>query len=206
MPYRIAMIGAGSLGFSYAVAKELCASEGLRESTFVLMDVDAGRLALSESRIRTLVEEAQAPLAIETTLDRRRALAGCDFVITSCEKNRERYWNREGVDSDEGVPPLDWGEETWVIPGAGIPKSPVKGQATESHYAVFPEEIPRRLILSMCPPGGLVLDPFAGAGTTLAAAEGVGRSAIGFDLDVRNAEVARERVGMFLNLHLPSDR
>jgi DNA modification methylase len=130
---------------------------------------------------------------------------GTSYITVAC-KNRDRFWNREGVDSDEGVPPLDWGEETWVIPGAGLPKSPVKGQATESHYAVFPEEIPRRLILSMCPQGGVVLDPFAGAGTTLAAAEGVGRSAIGFDLDVRNAEVARERVGMFLNLHLPSER
>jgi site-specific DNA-methyltransferase (adenine-specific) len=47
---------------------------------------------------------------------------------------------------------------------------------------------------------GIVLDPFAGSGTTLDAAQAVGRHAIGFDLDDRNADLARERVGMFLEI------
>lgn len=47
---------------------------------------------------------------------------------------------------------------------------------------------------------GLVLDPFAGSGTTLAAATGHGRDALGIDLDERNADLARERVGMFLEV------
>jgi tRNA G10 N-methylase Trm11 len=42
---------------------------------------------------------------------------------------------------------------------------------------------------------GVVLDPFAGSGTTLAVALGHGRDAIGIDLDDRNLELARERVG-----------
>lgn len=45
---------------------------------------------------------------------------------------------------------------------------------------------------------GIVLDPFAGSGTTLAVATGHGRDAIGIDLDERNLHLARERVGMFL--------
>ena len=46
---------------------------------------------------------------------------------------------------------------------------------------------------------GRVLDPFAGSGTTLQVAVGHGRDAIGVDLDPRNLELARERVGpMFL--------
>lgn len=45
---------------------------------------------------------------------------------------------------------------------------------------------------------GVVLDPFGGSGTTLAVATGLGRDAIGIDLDRRNAQLARERVGMFL--------
>jgi site-specific DNA-methyltransferase (adenine-specific) len=44
---------------------------------------------------------------------------------------------------------------------------------------------------------GVVLDPFAGSGTTLAVATGHGRDAIGIDLDARNADLARERIGMF---------
>ncbi|MEM9521583.1 MAG: DNA methyltransferase [Actinomycetota bacterium] len=47
---------------------------------------------------------------------------------------------------------------------------------------------------------GVVLDPFAGSGTTLQAAIGHGRSAIGIDIDERNAWLARERVGMFLTI------
>jgi DNA modification methylase len=45
---------------------------------------------------------------------------------------------------------------------------------------------------------GVVLDPFAGSGTTLAAASGLGRDSIGIDLDHRNLDLARERIGMFL--------
>jgi hypothetical protein len=45
---------------------------------------------------------------------------------------------------------------------------------------------------------GVVLDPFAGSGTTLAAASGLGRDSIGIDLDGRNLDLARERIGMFL--------
>jgi DNA modification methylase len=47
---------------------------------------------------------------------------------------------------------------------------------------------------------GVVLDPFAGSGTTLAVAVGHGRSAIGIDLDQRNLELARQRVGLFLEV------
>jgi hypothetical protein len=47
---------------------------------------------------------------------------------------------------------------------------------------------------------GIVLDPFAGSGTTLAVATGLGRDAIGIDLDARNADLARERVGMLLEV------
>lgn len=45
---------------------------------------------------------------------------------------------------------------------------------------------------------GLVLDPFAGSGTTLAVATGRSRDAIGIDLDDRNVELVQQRVGMFL--------
>jgi hypothetical protein len=47
---------------------------------------------------------------------------------------------------------------------------------------------------------GIVLDPFAGSGTTLAAAVEQGRDAIGIDLDERNLELARERIGLFLKV------
>jgi site-specific DNA-methyltransferase (adenine-specific) len=45
---------------------------------------------------------------------------------------------------------------------------------------------------------GVVLDPFGGSGTTGAVATGLGRDAILVDLDARNADLARERIGMFM--------
>jgi DNA modification methylase len=45
---------------------------------------------------------------------------------------------------------------------------------------------------------GLILDPFAGSGTTLLVATGYGHDAIGIDLDPRNADLALQRVGPFL--------
>jgi len=50
---------------------------------------------------------------------------------------------------------------------------------------------------------GIVLDPLAGSGTTLSVATGHGRDAIGIDLDSRNLDLARERVGMFLDESVP---
>jgi DNA modification methylase len=47
---------------------------------------------------------------------------------------------------------------------------------------------------------GRVLDPFAGSGTTLAVATGHGYDAIGLDIDERNADLARERCGLFLTV------
>ena len=44
---------------------------------------------------------------------------------------------------------------------------------------------------------GVVLDPFAGSGTTLMVAAGLGRSAVGIDLDERNVGLAQDRLGLF---------
>lgn len=51
-----------------------------------------------------------------------------------------------------------------------------------SHFAVFPPEIPRRAIVAGCKPGGTVLDPFSGSGTTGLVAQENGRKYIGIDI------------------------
>lgn len=50
------------------------------------------------------------------------------------------------------------------------------------HFAAFPTEWPRRIILGWSPPDGVVLDPFCGTGTTIAVARALGRHGIGTDL------------------------
>ena len=49
------------------------------------------------------------------------------------------------------------------------------------HTATFPESLIRPRILSSCPPGGTVLDPFCGTGRALVVSMSSGRRAIGFD-------------------------
>lgn len=48
--------------------------------------------------------------------------------------------------------------------------------------APYPEKVPEFFIRSYCPPGGIVLDPFSGSGTTCAVAERFGRIGVGMDL------------------------
>ncbi len=53
----------------------------------------------------------------------------------------------------------------------------------EAHFACWPTALVRRMILAGCPPGGVVLDPFFGSGTTGAVAEQEGRRWIGIELN-----------------------
>lgn len=52
----------------------------------------------------------------------------------------------------------------------------------EAHFATFPLDLPRRCIVAGCRPGGTVLDPFSGTGTTGAAALANDRKYIGIDI------------------------
>jgi site-specific DNA-methyltransferase (adenine-specific) len=69
---------------------------------------------------------------------------------------------------------------------------------SEHGRAVHPTQKPvgivRPLIEYSCPPGGVVLDPFAGSGSTLVAAREVGRRAIGIELSERYCEAAARRL------------
>src|SRR5439155_13219864 len=62
-----------------------------------------------------------------------------------------------------------------------------------AHFAVFPEELIRPCILAGCPPGGKVLDCFAGSGTTGVVAEQLGRDAILIELNPVYVQMQRQR-------------
>lgn len=54
---------------------------------------------------------------------------------------------------------------------------------SEAHFAVMPPELAERCILAGCKPGGAVLDPFSGSGTTGMVAQRHGRKYVGIDLN-----------------------
>lgn len=62
------------------------------------------------------------------------------------------------------------------------------------HFAAFPTEWPRRIILGWSPEGGTVLDPFGGTGTTALVAGALGRVGISVDLSHDYCELARWRI------------
>ncbi|CAG9171656.1 Modification methylase RsrI [Cupriavidus laharis] len=69
-----------------------------------------------------------------------------------------------------------------------------------NHPTQKPLEIVERMVLSSCPPGGLVLDPFAGSGTTAVACLRHGRRFVGFEINPEYVEVARGRVDAAVQL------
>lgn len=62
--------------------------------------------------------------------------------------------------------------------------------------APFPESLVEPFIKCFCPPGGLVLDPFAGSGTTLAVAERLGRNWIGVDIRESQVNLSGRRINV----------
>jgi len=75
--------------------------------------------------------------------------------------------------------------DVWNIPTASF---------SEAHFATFPPELAERCILAGCPKGGVVLDPFGGAGTTGLVAARHSRKAVLIELNPEYAALAVERI------------
>jgi DNA modification methylase len=64
----------------------------------------------------------------------------------------------------------------------------------EAHFATFPPDLIEPCIKAGCPVGGVVLDPFFGAGTTGLVAARLGRQFIGIELNPKYAAIAEHRI------------
>jgi DNA modification methylase len=85
-------------------------------------------------------------------------------------KARKYYFNKRSLPND------NWAEDVWNI----APRPKMNGALDT---APFPDELVERCLTVGCKPGGTVLDPFSGSGTTLRVALRLGRPAIGIDLN-----------------------
>lgn len=64
----------------------------------------------------------------------------------------------------------------------------------DAHFATFPPRLVAPCVLAGCPPGGVVLDPFAGACTTLMVAKDLGRRAVGVELKPEYCRIGDRRL------------
>lgn len=76
-----------------------------------------------------------------------------------------------------------------------IPTKPFKG----AHFATYPEDLCETPIKAGCPEGGIVLDPFFGAGTTGLVALKQNKKFIGIELNPDYVEIAKKRLQPYLN-------
>jgi alpha-galactosidase len=85
MPPVITFLGAGSVVFTRELLAGILSYPELREARLVLHDIDAERLETATAIARQTAEQLGAGPEIAATLDRRRALAGADFVINAIQ-------------------------------------------------------------------------------------------------------------------------
>lgn len=87
----------------------------------------------------------------------------------------------KGMSGHFAEPDRQWGNEKGRAPGDvwKIPTQPFSA----AHFAVYPVALPLRCVQAGCKPGGTVLDPFSGSGTTGVAAQNTGRRYVGIDLN-----------------------
>lgn len=77
-----------------------------------------------------------------------------------------------------------------------VPTKPFK----YAHFATFPEDLITPCVLAGCPKGGLIYDPFMGAGTTAKVAIMHDRDYIGSELNPEYIEIANKRIRDFVKV------
>ena len=69
------------------------------------------------------------------------------------------------------------------------------GERQDGHIAMFPIELPKRLIKMFTFPGEVVLDPFLGSGTTTLAAINLERSSVGYEINKNFLPIIKQKIG-----------
>jgi alpha-galactosidase len=83
---KIAFIGAGSVVFTRNLCSDILLTPALQESTIALMDIDSGRLAQARDLVHALIDTRKLKARVEATTDRREAIRGADYVITTFQQ------------------------------------------------------------------------------------------------------------------------
>ena len=106
---KIAFIGAGSLGFTRGLVRDLLTFPLLEDATIALMDIDPERLDFSRRAAEKIVQLGNYPARVVATLDRVEALREADAVLTTILAGGTEVWRHDleipkkyGVDTNVG--------------------------------------------------------------------------------------------------------
>jgi modification methylase len=72
----------------------------------------------------------------------------------------------------------------------------ISGVRQDNHLAMFPEELPKRLIKMFSFPGENILDPFLGSGTTALVAKNLGRNSCGYEINPEFMPIIKQKLGV----------
>jgi alpha-galactosidase len=106
---KIAFIGAGSLGFTNELVRDILTFPLLEDSLIYLMDIDAERLTWARKGVERLIAAGNRRARVEASLDRREALRDADVVLTTILAGSTDIWRHDieipkkyGVDLNVG--------------------------------------------------------------------------------------------------------
>ena len=106
---KIAFIGAGSLGFTRGLVRDILTFPLLKDATLALMDIDAERLEFAQRSVQRIIDMGKYPAKVEATMDRTEALKGADAVLCTILAGGTEVWRYDieipkkyGVDTNIG--------------------------------------------------------------------------------------------------------
>jgi alpha-galactosidase len=92
---RITFIGAGSIGFTRTLVRDILTFPRLADAELVLMDIDAERLEFAERSVKRIIELGNYPATVKTTLSRAEALQGADVVMVTILAGGVHVWRHD---------------------------------------------------------------------------------------------------------------
>jgi len=112
-----------------------------------------------------------------------------EFIMVFCNESPRKAGNKKDITVTK---------QEFITNSFGIwTFAPEKNSKKLGHPAVFPIELPYRLIQQLSYKNDVVLDIFSGSGTTCIAAEKLHRRWIGFEMSENYVEKSRERIKQF---------
>ncbi len=101
---RITFIGAGSLGFTRELVRDILTFPRLADAEIRLMDIDAERLEFSRRAVERIVALGGYPARVLATMDREVALEGADVVLCTILAGGIEVWRKDiEIPADHGV-------------------------------------------------------------------------------------------------------